>query len=153
MRVEKKLQDLGYQLPTHLENSLPFQPAIRSDKLLYSSGYTPLVNGSLLYNGVVGRNVSIEEAKESAMIAILNCLAGIKYVIGDLDKITKFIKINGFVSSAQDFIQQPAVLNVVSDLINDVFGEKGNHSRAAIGVASLPGGAPVEIEVVVQIED
>lgn len=151
MLIEDRLKEMNINLPEYMTNCLPFRPAVRMGSLIYSSGNTPVVNGKLMFKGIVGQDISLEEAREAAIISMINCLVGIKEVIGDLDQISSFVKINGYIRCTSDFTQLAEIMNTVSEVINVAFGEGGTHARAAIGVASLPGGSPVEIEVVAQI--
>lgn len=143
---------MNIELPLFKDRGFLFKPAIQSGNMVFSSGNTPTVDGTLKYKGKAGIDVTVDEAKDAAIICFVNCLSAVKAVIGDLDKIKRFVKITGFVNCAGDFTAQPDVMNAVSKLANDVFGEKGGHARSALGVYSLPGGATVEIEIVVEVE-
>ena len=128
----------------------PYSQAIRSGNLLFTAGQLPFVDGRLPATGKVGAEVSPEDAKEYARLAGLNLLATIDSAVG-LDAVERVVKIVGFVASAEGFTGQPGVINGVSDLMAEVFGEAGRHARSAVGVAELPLGSPVEVEAIIQI--
>ena len=127
-----------------------YLPAARSGNLLFTAGQLPFVDGRLPATGKVGAEVSPEDAKEYARLAGLNVLAAIDSAVG-LDAVERVVKIVGFVASAEGFTGQPGVINGVSDLMAEVFGEAGRHARSAVGVAELPLGSPVEVEAIIQI--
>mgnify|MGYP000889794576 CR=1 FL=1 len=120
--------------------------------IIFSSGSTALVNGKTINVGIVGKEVTIEQAQEAAIVATLNTLAKLKDALGDLGRIKNIIKVNGFIASASDFNKQAIVMNTVSDLLIKVFGSDGAHARTAVGVSSLPGGSPVEVEIIAEFE-
>jgi enamine deaminase RidA (YjgF/YER057c/UK114 family) len=120
--------------------------------IIYLSGVTPKVNGVLQYKGKVGRDLTKEEGYQAARQCIINQLSTLKAALGDLGRIVSIVKMEGFIHAAPDFYELPYVLNGASDLLVEVFGDKGIHARSAIGVASLPGGAAVEVELIVQYE-
>ncbi|MFP3390562.1 RidA family protein [Brevibacillus sp. SIMBA_040] len=152
MNYEEKLEKAGYKLPDRLkQNERPFEGGIRTGNLIFVSGNAAKVDGVLKYKGIVGDNISLEQAQDAAKIAFVNCLATVRNMMGSLDSIKKIVNIKGYVASTADFINQPEVMNAVSFLANEVFGEAGKHSRAALGTASLPGGTPVEVEIVVEV--
>ena len=117
---------------------------------MYTSGQLPLVKGVLQVRGRLGEEVSVEEGYQAARIACLNALAAVAGVV-DLDRIERVVKVTGYVASAPGFDRQPAVVNGASDILVELFGEAGRHARAAVGVAALPAGAPVEIELVLLV--
>lgn len=121
-------------------------------KTVFLSGQTPRVNGTQKYSGIVGEDISVEQAKDAARICTLNLLAALKGIIGDLNKVKRIIKMDGYVASTSDFKNHPIVINAASELLHDIFGKENGHARKAVGLASLPGGAPVEIEMIVEIE-
>jgi enamine deaminase RidA (YjgF/YER057c/UK114 family) len=121
-----------------------------SGNLVFTAGQIPLVEGKLVATGKVGKDLTAEQAKEIARICALNAVAAIKSVIGDLDRVTKVVKVVGFVASDPSFTQQPAVVNGASELLEQIFGERGIHARSAVGVAVLPLDAPVEVELIVE---
>ncbi|MBF6046426.1 RidA family protein [Streptomyces sp. NRRL B-1677] len=150
--VESRLAELGLTLPDVVPPLAAYQPAVRSGAYVYTAGQLPMVKGSIPVTGKVGAEVSAEQAKELAATCALNALAAVKSVIGDLDKIVRVVKVVGFVASAPDFTGQPGVLNGASELLGEVLGEKGVHARSAVGVAVLPLDAPVEVEIIVEVQ-
>ena len=153
MTVEETLASMGLTLPDASRPLASYVPAIRAGGLVFCSGQLPMQNGELMCRGQVGAEVTEREAYDAARAAALNCLAAIKSVIGDLDSIARVVKVTGYVNSGTGFTAQPSVINGASDLLVDVFGERGRHARAAIGVFGLPLGAAVEIEMIVEVED
>jgi enamine deaminase RidA (YjgF/YER057c/UK114 family) len=155
--VEDRLRELGLTLPPlgAPPSGHPWlRQARRSGNLLYLSGNGPLRDGQIAYRGKVGQEVTLEEGYEAARLTALNLLAVIKDALGDLDRVSAFVKTLGFVNSAPGFTEQPAVLNGFSDLICDLYGEeRGLHARSAVGMAELPWDAAVEIETIVEIAE
>ncbi len=150
MTATARLAALGITLPQIATPAGAYLPTVRTGDLLFTAGQLPLVDGRLPATGKVGAEVSPEDAKEYARLAGLNLLAAIDGAVG-LDAVERVIKIVGFVASAEDFTGQPGVVNGVSDLMAEVFGEAGRHARSAVGVAALPLGSPVEVEAIVQV--
>ena len=144
-----RLSVLGLELPEPVTPVASYVPAVQFGALIQTSGQLPINDGKLPLTGKVGDDVSEYEAAQLARICILNALAAISS-LADLDSISRVIKVVGFVASAPNFNAQPAVINGASDLLLDVFGERGRHARAAVGVAELPLAAPVEIELLVE---
>ena len=154
MSVSRRLRELGLSLPSVPPPVASYVPAVRHGDLVWTSGQLPMVDGALPLTGVVGEGpglVTPEQATELARIAALNALAAIAARVGNLDAVVRVVKVVGYVASDPSFTGQPAVINGASDLIGDVFGEAGLHARSAVGVAALPLGAPVEVEVVAAI--
>ena len=151
MNVYKRISQLGLELPKVPKPVASYVPAKIYNDLVFSSGQTGTIDGQLQCKGKVGREISIEEAQISARQSVLNCLASIESVIGDLNRVEEVIKLTGYVASAEGFGQQPAVVEGASKLLLEIFGDNGQHARAAIGVAELPFGAPVEVELVVRV--
>ncbi|MFI1995084.1 RidA family protein [Actinoplanes sp. NPDC020271] len=145
-----KLAELGLTLPTVVPPLASYVPAVQSGNYVYVSGQLPMVDGKLPATGKVGAEVSVEEATELAKICALNALAAIESLVG-LGRIVKIVKVSGFVASAPGFTGQPAVVNGASNLFGEVLGEQGRHARSAVGVAELPLGAPVEVEVIAEV--
>ena len=145
-----RLADLGLSLPQVVPPLASYVPAVQSGNHVYVSGQLPLVEGELPYTGKVGAEVSPEQGTEMARICGLNALAAIDALVG-LGRLVKIVKITGFVASAPGFTGQPAVVNGASNLFGDVLGELGRHARSAVGVAELPLGAPVEVEVIAEV--
>ena len=150
-QIEQKIIELGFLLPETAKPLAAYIPAVQSGNLVFTSGQLPMIEGSLAETGKVGGTVSPERAKELATVCALNALAAVKTVIGDLDKIKRIVKVDGFVSSVPEFSAQPAVVNGASEFLGAVFGDKGIHARSAVGVAVLPLDAPVEIELIVEV--
>ena len=150
MTVKDRLAELGIELPAVAAAAGSYLPSVQSGNLLFTAGQLPFVDGRLPATGRVGAEVSPEDAKEYARVCGLNLLAVIDAAVG-LDKVERVVKVVGFVASAEGFTGQPGVINGVSDLFAEVFGEPGRHARSAVGVAELPLGAPVEVEAIVQV--
>jgi enamine deaminase RidA (YjgF/YER057c/UK114 family) len=149
--VEDRLAALGRTLPAVAAPVAAYVPAVRSGPYVFTSGQLPMVDGSLAATGKVGAEVTAEAAKALAATCALNALAAIKALIGDLDQVRRVVKVVGFVASVADFTGQPGVVNGASELLGEVFGEKGVHARSAVGVAVLPLDAPVEVELIVEV--
>jgi enamine deaminase RidA (YjgF/YER057c/UK114 family) len=150
--VEMKLIQLGLNLPDAPKPVAAYIPAKQTGNLVFTAGQLPMVNGELISKGLLGQDVEIDEANKAARICTLNALAAIKGVIGDLDRIKQIVRVVGYVASVSTFTQQPAVVNGASELLLEIFGEKGKHARSAVGMAVLPLNASVEIELTVEIE-
>lgn len=151
--VEQNLSALGLTVPEVAKPVAAYVPALRQGDLVYSSGQLPLVDGALLASGKVGADVTAERAQELAETCALNAIAAVKSVVGDLDQVIQVVKVVGFVASDADFGGQPQVINGASELLGKAFGDKGVHARSAVGVAALPLNAPVEVEVIVAVQD
>ena len=151
--AEARVRELGIQIPTLPPPVAIYVPAARTGDLVFASGQTPTVDGVLQVQGKLGGEVSIEQGQQAARLAALNCVAEVRGLLGSLDRVARIVRLTGFVASATGFAQQPAVVNGASQLIEEVFGEAGRHARSAIGVAELPGGAPVEIELIVEARE
>jgi enamine deaminase RidA (YjgF/YER057c/UK114 family) len=150
MTVEEKLKSLGLTLPQTPKPVAAYIPAIQVNDMVYTSGQLPIVEGELKFKGKLGREISKEQGYEATKICALNALSAIKGIIGDLDRIEQVVKVVGFVASAEGFIEQPAVVNGASEFLKELFGEKGAHARSAVGMAELPLGAAVELEMIVR---
>jgi enamine deaminase RidA (YjgF/YER057c/UK114 family) len=148
--IEDRLKQLGLDLPTVSKPVAAYVPAIVTGNLVFTAGQLPFVDGKLEATGKVGAEVSAEDAAKLARTCVLNALAAASSVIGSLDRVTRIVKVVGFVASAPDFTGQPGVVNGASELLGEIFGEPGQHARSAVGVAVLPLDAPVEIELVVE---
>jgi len=149
--IDARLAELGITLPAVATPVAAYVPAMTSGNLLFTAGQLPFVDGALLATGKVGAEVSAAKAAELARVCALNALAAAHSVLGSLDKVTRVVKVNGFVASAPDFIGQPQVLNGASEVLAEIFGDIGQHARAAVGVAVLPLDAPVEVELILEI--
>ncbi|WP_433792521.1 RidA family protein [Actinoplanes sp. CA-252034] len=145
-----RLTELGLTLPAVVAPVGSYVPAVQSGSYVYTSGQLPFVDGKLPQTGKVGDGVTVEEAAGLARLCALNALAAIDALVG-LGRVVKIVKVVGFVASAPGFTGQPAVINGASDLFAAVLGEQGRHARSAVGVAELPLGAPVEVEVVAEV--
>ena len=150
MSVEKRLTELGLKLPVLPKPAGAYVPAIVTGNLVYTAGQLPFVDGALPATGKVGAEVSPEDAAGYARTCALNALAAAASVIGSLDRVTRVVKVVGFVASSPDFSGQPGVINGASELLGEVFGEPGQHARSAVGVAVLPLDAPVEVELILE---
>lgn len=152
MSAEKILTELGYTLPPSVKPAGAYTPALKSGNLLFLSGILPFREGKILKKGKVGKDLSLEEAQQEAIQIVLNALAVVKEFLGSLEKVKQCVKITGYIASAEDFTDQPKVLNPVSELMIKIFGEKGKHCRVAVGVCSLPLDAPIEMDFIFEIE-
>ena len=149
---EEKLAALGLTLPASSTPVANYVPAVRTGNLIFLAGHLPRTADGKVIAGKVGRDVTEKDANAAARQAALALLATLKKEIGDLSKVKRVVRVGGFVNGTEDFQNQSAVINGCSDLLVAVFGDRGRHARAAIGAGSLPLGAAVEIEMVVEIE-
>jgi len=150
MKIEKKLEEMGLELPEIPKPMANYVPAVRTGNLLFLSGHGPMKGTP---PGKVGKDLTLEVGYEAAKGTALCLISTIKNTIGDLDKVKRIVKLVGFVNCSGDFTDQPKVINGASDLFVEVFGDRGKHARAAVGMYQLPGNIPVEIEIVVEVED
>jgi enamine deaminase RidA (YjgF/YER057c/UK114 family) len=150
--IEKRLSDLGVTLPVAAAPAANYVPYSRSGNLLFTAGQLPLSEGKLQASGLLGRDVDIATGQQAAKYCAINILAQAKAALGDLEKIRRLVKITVFVASAPDFVEQHLVANGASDLLVAVLGDPGKHARAAVGAASLPLNAAVEIEAIFEVE-
>ena len=151
MSIKEKLSGLGLTLPVAALPVAAYVPAVKSGNLVFVAGQLPLVDGKIVKEGKVGKEVTPEEAKDMAQICALNALAAIS-LVADVDQIEKIVRVGGFVNGAPGFVAIPGVINGASELFIALFGdENGKHARTAIGVAELPLNAPVEVDVIVQL--
>ena len=151
MSIDKELTRLGLTLPAPAKPAGSYKPCIIADNTAYISGQGPLLDDGTFAKGVVGKDLDLETAQMHAQRCGLAILSALKAEIGDLNRVQQLIKITGFVNCTNDFIKQPLVINGCSDLMKEVFGDKGIHARAAVGVNSLPLGFSVEIEAIFKI--
>ena len=149
--IEKRLSDLGVTLPAAAAPAANYLPFVTSGNLLFTSGQLPMRDGKLLASGVVGRDLDTAAGVEAAKLCAINVLAQAKAALGDLEKIARLVKISVFVASTPDFTEQHLVANGASDFLAAALGERGKHARAAVGMASLPLNAAVEVEAVIEI--
>lgn len=150
--IEEKLESLGIKLPTPPTPAGSYVPVIRTGNLLFISGQIPMENGKVMFTGKAS-DENLEIAQKSARMCAINIIAQIKRELGDLNKVSKIVRLSGFVNSVPDFTQQPKIINHASDLLFEIFGEKGKHSRIAVGVASLPLNSMTEIDAIVEFAD
>ena len=150
--IEEKIKALGFEVPEVAKPLAAYIPAKLVGNLVMTSGQVPLVKGEIKYKGKIGEDLTEDEGQLAAQVCALNCLAAIKNVIGNLDKIVEVVKLTVFVASAEDFTAQPKVANGASELIGKIFGDAGKHVRSAVGVTALPLNAAVEIEMIVRVE-
>lgn len=148
---EERLAELGLSMPSVVPPVAAYVPAVQSGRHVFTAGQLPMRDGTLVATGKVGDDVSVDQATECARQCALNALAAVTSVVGDLSKVRRIVKVVVFVASAPDFIGQPGVANGASELLGSVFGDAGVHARSAVGVASLPLDAPVEVELVVEV--
>jgi enamine deaminase RidA (YjgF/YER057c/UK114 family) len=151
MIIDDRLKELSISLAKSSTPLGSYIPCVQTGNLMFLSGILPLRNGALTRTGRVGEAVSLEEAREDARQSVINALSVIKSQLGDLGRIRRCVKLNGYVASSPDFTDQPKVLNAASDLLFDIFGEAGRHARTAIGVSSLPLNSPLEIDFIFEI--
>ena len=152
--IETRLAELGHTLPQVPAPIAAYVPAVQSGNLVFTSGQLPSVDGQLLASGLVGNgadDVDVETAKKCAERSGLNALAAVKSLVGDLDKVVRIVKVTGFIACRPDFTNHSAVVNGASELFGAVFGGAGTHARSSVGMSALPLGAPVEIEIVVEV--
>lgn len=147
----QRLAELGITLPPVVPPVAAYVPAARTGNLVYTSGQLPMVDGRLPATGKVGAEVEPELAAELARACALNALAAVHALVG-IDAVVRVVKVVGFVASAPEFTGQPAVVNGASNLLGEVFGDAGQHARSAVGVAALPLDAPVEVELIVEVD-
>ena len=153
MGAEARIKELGITLPQPAKPVGNYIPGVRVGNLLYLSGHGPVrVDGQPTARGKVGRDLSTEEAYKVAREVGINLLGSARVILGSLDKVRRIVKVLGMVNSADGFGEQPKVINGFSDLMVEVFGENGRHARSAVGMAELPMGIPVEIEVILEVE-
>ena len=150
--IEKRLSDLGVTLPVAAAPAANYVPYCRSGNLLFTAGQLPLKDGKLQASGLLGRDVDTASGKDAARYCAINILAQAKAALGDLEKISRLVKITVFVASAPDFVEQHLVANGASDFLVAALSERGKHARSAVGTASLPLNAAVEIEAIFEVE-
>ena len=149
--IEDKLKSLGITLPSPPKPAGSYIPVVITNKMAFVSGQIPIQDGKVVFTGKVSKDISVEEAQKAARLCVINGLAQLKAELGSLDKISKIIKVSGFVNSLPEFTDQPKVINGASDLLYEIFGEKGKHARIAVGVTSLPLNSAVEVDLVAEI--
>jgi enamine deaminase RidA (YjgF/YER057c/UK114 family) len=150
--ISDNLEKLGIVLPQTPVPVAAYVPAVQTGNLVFVSGQLPLVEGKLKYTGLVGRDVSLEQAYDAARLCALNALAALKSVAGDLERVARVVKLTGWVASVEQFTDQAKVMNGASELIGQIFGERGKHARAAVASPVLPLNASVEVELIVELK-
>lgn len=148
---QERMQELGLELPQVPRPAASYVPAVRTGNLVFTAGQVSFEDGEIRVTGKVGDAVSLEEAQHAARLCALNALAAAASEAGGLDRISRIIKVVGYVASAPGFNGQPQVVNGASDLLGEIFGENGHHARSAVGVVELPLGVPVEVEMIVEL--
>ena len=149
--IDEKLESMGIVLSTPPKPAGSYIPVVKTGNLVFVSGQIPIKDGHVEFKGQVPTVISVEEAQKAARLCIINVLAQLKAELGTLDKISKIIKVSGFVSSSSEFHEQPRVINAASDLLFEIFGDRGKHTRIAVGVSSLPLNSSVEIDMIAEI--
>jgi enamine deaminase RidA (YjgF/YER057c/UK114 family) len=148
-----RLAQMGLTLPSAAQPSFNYVPVVVERGIAYVSGQLPKVDGEVRVQGRLGETISLEQGKEAARVCGIQALACLAEAVGSIDRVARIVRVTGFVSSAPSFFQQPAVIDAVSELMVEVFGEAGRHARSAVGVAALPRNAPVEVELIASIHD
>lgn len=152
MAIEDRLVELGIALPEPPQPVAIYVPAIRTGNLLFISGQLPMRNGAIQEVGKIGSALTVEQGQVAARQATLNALAIARAMLGSLDRVTQVVRLVGYVASAEGFHQQPVVVNGASELLGQIFGERGRHARLALGAAELPLNAPVEVELILEVD-
>jgi enamine deaminase RidA (YjgF/YER057c/UK114 family) len=152
MSPEERVRELGLELPEVAAPLAAYVPAVRSGAFVYTAGQLPIVKGELVATGKVGAEIDPERAAQLARLCALNAIAAVRAEVGELSRVRRIVKVVGFVASAPDFYGQPQVINGASELLGEVFGEAGLHARSAVGVSVLPRDAPVEVELIAEVE-
>jgi len=150
-KIAERLSELGLKLPEVAKPVAAYVPTVRAGHLVFVSGQLPFVGGKLMAEGAVGKDVTLEEAQACARQCVLNALAAVQAEIGDLDRLARVVRVGCFVACEKGFGDQPKVANGASELLQEIFGERGRHARAAVGSVSLPLNTPVEVEMLVEI--
>ena len=151
MSFENRLAELGLTLPIPPKPVATYVPFSQVGNLLFLSGVVPSRDGQILFQGKLGREFSKEEGYDATKLTLLNALANIRLALGSLDRVKRVVKMTGYVASQEGFLEQPFVINGASDLLVKIFGESGRHARVAVGVAELPLGVPVELELIIEV--
>jgi enamine deaminase RidA (YjgF/YER057c/UK114 family) len=148
---EERLQQLGVDLPAPAAPVAAYVPTVRTGNLVYVSGQVPTVEGKPTHLGHLGADVDLEAGRAAARTCAVNVVAALKAELGELSRVRRIVKVTGFVASTPEFTDAPKVVNAASELFGEVFGDAGRHARAAVGVAALPLGVPVEVEAIVEV--
>ena len=152
MKIENRLKEIGIELPPPVKPVANYVTTVQTGNLVFTSGHGPVNVSGDLQTGQLGADMTVEEGYQSARLVGLGLISTLKDALGDLDRIKRVVKVVGFVNSTPAFLDHPKVINGVSDLLVEVFGDKGRHARSAVGMVQLPGGIPVEVEVIVEVE-
>ncbi len=153
MSVSARLAELGIEIPEVVPPVASYVPAVATGRYVYTSGQLPMRGGELIAVGLVGDVVDPDVAKDCARQCAINAIAAIQSVVGNLERVSRVVKVDGFVASAPGFTGQPGVINGASEILGEIFGDAGRHARSAVGVAALPLDAPVEVEMIVEVAD
>ena len=151
--ISKKMAEAGISLPEAPSAAGSYVPVVIADRLAFVSGQIPVEDGQVKFKGKIGRGMSVEQGQQAARLCAVNGLAQLKKTLGGLEDIVRIVKLTGFVNCDPSFTDQPKVINGASDLLVQIFGERGRHARAAVGVASLPLDSAVEVEFIVQLRE
>jgi enamine deaminase RidA (YjgF/YER057c/UK114 family) len=151
--VQRRLQELGIALPHAAAPVANYLGFVHSNRLLFVSGQLCFVDGVLVARGKLGQHVAVEEGQKAARICAINILAQVQAAVGDLDRVSRVVRLGGFVNSVPDFVDGSTVMNGASDLMVAVFGDRGRHTRSAVGVSALPGDAAIEVEGTFEVAD
>ncbi len=152
MSVEKRINELGIELPPPPKPMGAYVPYVKVGAFVYIAGEKATVNDKLVFKGKVGKDLTLEEGYNAARIAGLNCIGSLKAAVGNLDTIDRIVKVVGYVNSAKSFNKQPQVINGASELLLEIFGDRGKHARVAVGVNELPDDSPVEVEILAYLK-
>jgi enamine deaminase RidA (YjgF/YER057c/UK114 family) len=152
MGIEERLKQLGLELPSSAKPMANYVPAVRTGNLVFLSGHGPLEKDRLV-TGKVGSDLTVEEGYQAARLTAIGLLGSLKALIGDLERVRRIVKLLGMVNCDPTFMEQPQVVNGASDLLVEVFGDRGRHARSAVGMNALPVNIAVEIEMIVEVED
>jgi enamine deaminase RidA (YjgF/YER057c/UK114 family) len=148
---EERLQELGVSLPSPAAPVAAYIPCVRTGNLVYVSGQVPTVDGKPTHLGHLGGEVGLEDGRAAARTCAVNVIAALKAELGELSQVRRIVKVTGFVACTPEFTEAPKVINAASELFGEAFGDAGRHARAAVGVAALPLGVPVEVEAIVEV--
>lgn len=151
MSFEAKIRELGLTIPPAATPAAAYIPAVQSGNLIFVSGQLPSEHGQLV-KGTLGKELGVEEGYQAARLCAINCLGAVKSLVGSLDRVVRIVKVTGFVAATPEFTDHPRVINGASELMQQIFGDQGMHARAAIGMASLPLGVAVEVEMIVEVK-
>jgi enamine deaminase RidA (YjgF/YER057c/UK114 family) len=152
LKIEQRIQEIYGELPVAPMPIASYVPIVQCGNILYLSGQGPIINGKQIYTGLVGETCTLVDGYEAAKLCGINLLAQLKKYLGDLDRVNRIVNARIYVASSRDFVDQPKVANGLSELMVEVFGEIGRHSRCALGIKNLPGNIPVEAEIIVEIK-